>query len=230
MTALAGLGREVPFPTLVEPDLLVIGYAGRDEASVRHHIDELAAIGIAPPPAVPMVYDLPANLVTTEPVVRVTGTRTSGEVEPVLVRASGVWHLAVGSDHTDREREAVDVRDSKAVCPKPVSRTAIRLEVDPVAGGADAAWDDIAVTSAIDGVAYQVGTLAALRVPSDLIAHATREDRGGDLVVFGGTVPLLGGTFRYGSVFAATLGGEGWTLRLDYTTSDQPARAATDEH
>ena len=89
MTQVADLGREVPFPVLVEPTLLVIGYAGRDEASVRHHIDELAAIGIAPPPSVPMVYELPAELVTTDALLAVHGARTSGEVEPVLARAAG---------------------------------------------------------------------------------------------------------------------------------------------
>ncbi len=223
MTQVADLGREVPFPVLVEPTLLVIGYAGRDEASVRHHIDELAAIGIAPPPTVPMVYELPAELVTTDGLLAVHGARTSGEVEPVLVRAAGAWHLAVGSDHTDRELEALDVRDSKAACPKPLSRSAIRLDRDPATGGLDDDWDALEVTSEIDGVAYQRGTLASLRVPSDLIAHATRTDPGGDLVVFGGTVPLVGGTFRYGSRFSATLGGEGWALRLDYTTHDETA-------
>jgi 4-hydroxyphenylacetate 3-monooxygenase len=227
MTQVHDLGREVPFPLLVEPTLLVIGYAGRDEASVRHHIDELAAIGIAPPTTVPMVYVLPAELVTTDELLTVHGARTSGEAEPVLVRAAGAWHLAVGSDHTDRELEAVDVRDSKAACPKPVSRTAIRLDRDPVTGGLDDAWDAIEVTSEVDGEPYQRGTLAALRLPSDLIAHATGTDPGGDLVVFGGTVPLLSGTFRHGSRFSATLGGEGWTLRLAYTTHD--ATAPTDD-
>ena len=216
------IGHEVPFPELAQPALLVIGYAGRDESSVRRHIDELAVIGIAPPPQVPMVYHLDADLVTTATLLPAPGPRTSGEVEPVLVRAGGVWHLAVGSDHTDRELEAVDVRDSKQACPKPVSRTAIRLDVDPVAGGLDAAWDSIDVTSAIDDVAYQHGSLATLRVPSDLIARAIRENPSGDLVIFGGTVPLLEGEFRYGETFSATMSaGREWTLRLEYTLSDQ---------
>jgi hypothetical protein len=33
---------------------VVAGYTGRDAAAVQHHIDELAAIGVAPPPSVPM--------------------------------------------------------------------------------------------------------------------------------------------------------------------------------
>jgi hypothetical protein len=208
---------------LDDPALLVIGYAGRDQASVQHHIDELAAIGIAPPPKVPMVYDLSPDLVTYERAVTVSGARSSGEVEPVLVRAAGVWYLALGSDHTDRELEAADVKASKAVCPKPVSRTAIRLVGDPMAGELDAAWDAIEVTSAIDGVAYQHGTLAALRVPSDLVAHALAAGHTGDLVVFCGTVPLLDGAFRYGTTFSATMGtDEESLLRLEYAIRVQP--------
>lgn len=217
MTGPTSIGREVPFPELHEPALLVIGYAGRNQAAVQHHIDELAAIGIAPPPRVPMVYELAPGLVTYDPVIAVAGARTSGEVEPVLVRAGNDWYLAVGSDHTDRELEAEDIKTSKAVCPKPVSATAIQLDVDPVSGGLDDAWDAIEVTSAVDGVAYQRGTLAALRVPSDLIAHAIAGNHAGDLVIFCGTVPLLDGTFRHGTTFTATLASDHGLLRLDYT-------------
>lgn len=218
----SSIGREVPFPEVEDAALLVIGYAGRDQASVQHHIDELAAIGIAPPPHVPMVYDLSPELVTSGSSFTVAGARTSGEVEPVLVRAGGDWYLALGSDHTDRELEAEDIRTSKAVCPKPVSRTAILLDGDPAIGDLDAAWDAIAVTSAIDGVAYQQGTLAALRVPSDLIAHAIASGPAGDLVIFCGTVPLIDGAFRYGALFSATMDVGGCTIRLDYSVSVQP--------
>jgi 4-hydroxyphenylacetate 3-monooxygenase len=223
MTAAIGIGRHVPFPELAQPSLLVIGYAGRDEAAVRHHIDELAAIGIAPPPRVPMVYHLAAGLLTSATPLPSPGPRTSGEVEPVLVRAAGAWYLAVGSDHTDRELEAVDVRDSKAACPKPVSGSAIRLHVDPAAGDLDTAWDAIEVASAIDGHAYQRGRLSALRVPSDLIARATAEAPDGDLVVFCGTVPLIDGAFRYGETFAASMTGDDWMLTLEYSLETREA-------
>ncbi len=223
MTAAVSIGRKVPFPALAEPTLLVIGYAGRDEAAVSHHIDELAAIGIAPPPQVPMVYHLAADLLTTARHLPTPGPRTSGEVEPVLVRAGGVWYLAVGSDHTDRELEAVDVRDSKAACPKPVSGSAIRLDANPAAFGLDQAWDTIGVASWIDGDPYQGGTLSALRVPSDLVARATAEAPVGDLVVFCGTVPLLDGSFRYGETFAGSMSGGDWTLTLEYSLSDREA-------
>lgn len=223
------IGREVPFPKLQDAALLVIGYAGRNQVAVQHHIDELASIGIAPPPHVPMVYDLAYDLVTSRSLVSVPSARTSGEVEPVLVRAGGVWHLALGSDHTDRELEAEDIRTSKAVCPKPVSRTAMRLDGDPAAGELDAAWDAIRLTSTIDGVAYQQGALAALRVPSDLIARAIASNHAGDLVIFCGTVPLLDGAFRYGASFSATMGGGDWSLSLDYTAVVDPGTTGDGE-
>ena len=49
---------------LTDFDLVVAGYTGRDEASVKKHIDELAAIGVAPPETVPAFYELPASLAT----------------------------------------------------------------------------------------------------------------------------------------------------------------------
>jgi hypothetical protein len=225
LVGVARLGREVPFPDLSAPALLVIGYAGRNEASVRKHIEELAAIGIAPPPPpqVPMVYDRAADLLTTATHLPTQGSRTSGEVEPVLVRAAGTWHLALGSDHTDRDLEASDVRNSKAACPKPIAPTVILLDVDPVSGGLDVAWDAIEVTSSVDDVAYQRGTLAELRMPSDLTSRATRQNPAGDLVIFCGTVPLLEGAFRYGEKFSATMSaGAEWTLRLEYTMQIGP--------
>jgi hypothetical protein len=223
MVTVASLGHQVPFPALSAPALIVIGYAGRNDAAVRKHIAELAAIGIAPPPQVPMLYDLTADLLTTATQIPAPGPRTSGEVEPVLVRAAGTWHLALGSDHTDRDLEASDVRNAKAACPKPVASTVILLDVDPAGGGLDAAWDAIEVTSSIDDVAYQRGTLAELRMPSDLTSRATQQNPASDLVIFCGTVPLLEGAFRYGEKFSATMSaGAEWTLRLEYTMQVGP--------
>jgi hypothetical protein len=213
------IGELCAFPVLADPALVVVGYAGRDEATVRSHITELEAIGIAPPPQVPMLYELDAALLTAAEAVAVHGPATSGEAEPVLVRAQGRWYFALGSDHTDRALEAADIIRSKTACPKPVSRLAIKLSVDPAQGELDAAWDTLLVSSDIDGVPYQESTLAALRVPSDLIARVrtvVNDDR--DVVIFGGTFPLLTGEFRYGLVFGARMRtAQGIELRLRYT-------------
>src|SRR5690606_30439461 len=48
---------------------IIAGYTGRDRASVQAHIDELAAIGIPPPPQVPMFYPIPRELLTNDAAV-----------------------------------------------------------------------------------------------------------------------------------------------------------------
>ncbi|MEU4837503.1 DUF2848 family protein [Nocardia testacea] len=181
---------------------LVAGYTGRDEAAVRHHIDELAAIGVAPPEAVPMLYSVATATVTTAAVTPVPSTDTSGEVEPVILRHSGRYFLGVGSDHTDRTLETIDIGESKRACAKPLGRNIVEI------GDWDTFdWDACRARSRVDGRLYQDGTLAALRTPADLLAIITDRlgDDGGDLVCFAGTLPLLDGRFTPG---------ERWDLEL----------------
>jgi hypothetical protein len=188
-------------------DLVVAGYTGRDEDSVRKHIDELAAIGVPAPASVPAFYPLDAALATHAPEVTVAGQNTSGEVEPVLIRAGGRLYLGVGSDHTDRDIERDSVAGSKAACPKPVS---VRVAALPEGGNAGVGldWDAVVARCTVDGVVYQQGTLKALRVPTDVLALLTASADGpgeGDLVMFCGTLPLIDGEF---------VAGREWTLSL----------------
>lgn len=178
------------------PRLIIAGYTGRNEAAVTAHIAELAAIGIPPPASVPAFFVLDPSLVTSDPVVAISGSNTSGEVEPVLIRHKGRHYLGVGSDHTDRDLERTDIAASKAACPKPVGHQVVALPDDL----AMLDWDAIDVESDVDGEPYQRGSLAAMRTPTDLLARMTStlgqvED---DLVIFCGTVPLLTGAFREG--------------------------------
>lgn len=194
----------------VDGTLIIAGYTGSDAAQVWAHIEELAAIGVAAPPEVPMVYPVDWSLLTTAASISVGGPGTSGEAEPVLVRHRGAWYLGVGSDHTDRELERESVHESKKACPKPMSGTVIRLGTDPTAGGFDAGWQATGLTSAVDGADYQRGTLAAIRVPSDLLPRVLKdvgEDE--DLVVFCGTVPIIDGQFRPGDQFDCRLSAPG---------------------
>lgn len=157
-------------PVLVEPRrLIVAGYTGRDTDAVQAHIDELAEIGVPPPPSVPTFYDLDPALLTTEPIVEVTGNDTSGEAEPVLIRHASRLYLGLGSDHTDRALERTDIARAKAACPKPLADRVITLPDDLETID----WDHIKMESTVDGVPYQSGTLAALRTPDDLLAQLT---------------------------------------------------------
>lgn len=183
--------------------VIVAGYTGRDEAQVRHHIDELAAIGVSPPPQVPMVYQMPTELLTTAATLTVAGDNTSGEVEPTYIRHAGEWYLGVGSDHTDRTLETVDIGESKRACPKPIG-----TQVVPITDWASFDYDACQAASTVDGTTYQRGSLAGLRRPEQLLGTLIdRDDRlaDGDLVIFGGTLPLIDGKF---------VPGANWTLAI----------------
>jgi Protein of unknown function (DUF2848) len=183
--------------------LVIAGWAGRDEAAIRHHIEELAAIGVPRPSSVPVYYRVSAdNLTQTERLV-VLGPDSSGEVEPVVISlADGLW-LGLGSDHTDRKAETVGIALSKQMCGKPIGRTLWRL--DEIEGH----WDRLVlrawVTIGGKRVLYQEGQLAALRTPRDLIE---RRPDGTELApgtaMFGGTLGAIGG-IRPGNRFEMEL-------------------------
>lgn len=171
--------------------LIIAGWAGRNEAAIRHHIDELAALGVPPPSATPLFYRAGAQLLTQSTSAEVLGPDTSGEAEPVLVAFDdGLW-LGIGSDHTDRKLETVSVAASKQVCPKPVGPALWRLD-DVVSR-----WDSLVLRShaVVRGERrlYQEGTLAALRTPEDLIARMGTMVTG--TLMFGGTLPAKSGIY-----------------------------------
>lgn len=198
--------------------LVVAGYTGRDQEAVRHHIDELAAIGVPEPETIPAFYPLDVDLLTTGDQVEVAGAATSGEVEPVLIRANGTYYLTVGSDHTDREMETVGIQLSKAACPKPIASTVIELGDPP----ALVDWDAIVVRSWVDGEPYQEGVLASMLPITQVLAEWDQIGGSGDvaLVLFGGTTPLLDGTFRYGRDWRMQLEVPGRApIELTYTVS-----------
>jgi len=184
--------------------LIVAGWAGRDHAAIEHHIEELAAIGIPRPSAVPLYYRIASNQVSQQPALQVLGPDSSGEVEVFVFTHDGELHVSLASDHTDRKLEAVSVAFSKQACVKPVATQAWRM--------ADVAayWDELVIRSWIEEggsqVLYQEGTLASLRTPQDLIAGFT----GGQALLPAGsgmtcgTVGAIGG-IRPASVFTMEL-------------------------
>jgi hypothetical protein len=170
--------------------LIVAGWAGRDQAAVQHHIDELAAIGIAPPSTTPLFYAVSASLLTQASAIEMLGDTSSGEVEPWLISTEDGLFISVGSDHTDRKAEAWSVPHSKQLCAKPVASTVWRFEdvLDH--------WDSLILRSWIPADAggwtlYQDGTVSALRRPDDLAALAGGLPR--DASMLCGTLPAIGG-------------------------------------
>lgn len=199
------------------PEVFVIaGYTGRDRAMVQAHIDELAHEGIAPPPEVPMLYPMPAEILTTAPAIEVSSPQSCGELEPVLVSVDGTLYLGCGSDHTARDVERDDIATSKRICPKPVGPSLARI------AKLDATFDAIVLESVMDGEPYQRGTFAQIAPLDTLLAlFRSRNATAKNFVLFCGTVPLLGGAFRFGKRFGGRLSGGPLRapLALDYRIS-----------
>ena len=198
--------------------LVVIGYAGRDRAAVEHHIDELASLGVPRPAGIPLFIVFPPWLISQAPTITVASSETSGEAEIVVVVDGDEAFVTVGSDHTDRALEAVDIVASKGVCPKPVATSGWAAAV------VGDRWKDLTLRSRIDGdVVYQDGSAAANLPPLDLVAGigwAGRPPR--CFVAFTGTVPVIGG-IRPSASFSAELSGPGLPpLELDYRVETVP--------
>jgi len=184
-----GATREVAF----EPrELVIAGWAARDRAAIDHHIEELAAIGVPRPSAVPLFYRVAAANLTQDPVIECVGDGSSGEVEPVLFVHGGRSWLTVGSDHTDRKAETYSVALSKQLCAKPVARDAWPLE------SVRERLDSLRLRAWIEEggreVLYQDGTLAALQAAPDLLARYLDGRPSADgLVMSCGTLGAIGG-------------------------------------
>jgi len=181
--------------------VIVAGYTARDRAAVMHHIDELAAIGIPPPPSVPMYWKFPPWLAMNTDRMVVVGGETSGEAEVLLIADGDELFVSLASDHTDRAAEAIDIAMSKGICPKMCAN-----EAWPVAS-IDGRWGELELRSYIgndDGeVLYQKGACSSLVSPPELLANLpfARPRR---FAMLTGTVPVEGGV-RPASYFRGEL-------------------------
>lgn len=172
----------------------VAGWTGRNLSAVQHHIDELAELGIAPPSQVPLYYRVSSALLTQSDIIQVLGEGSSGEVEPLLIRADGKTYFGLASDHTDRDLEAHSVAASKQACAKPISTSLWNF--DDIAGH----LDDIQFRCWIDEngqeVLYQDGTLAGIRPLAELCDEAGFGD---GTAMLCGTFAAIGGVRPAGS-------------------------------
>ncbi len=170
--------------------LVIAGWTGRDESAIRHHIEELAAIGVPRPSTVPLFYRVAATQLTQTERLQVLGPDSSGEAEPVVVAlADGLW-LGIGSDHTDRKAESISVALSKQLCGKVIGPELWRL--DEVA----ADWDKLILRAHAEiagkRTLYQEGPLAAMRTPEDLMQRYGSK-LGAGSAMFCGTLAAKGG-------------------------------------
>lgn len=174
---------------------IIAGWTARSRAAIDEHIAELKELGVAPPKHTPMFYRVAASRLTAADRIEAIGSASSGEVEFFLVNIDGDLWVGAGSDHTDREAEAVGITLSKQLCDKPVATSLWRL--DDIAPH----WDRLELTAhatiAGSRVRYQHGPVAGMLAPTDLLEIFAKEDAEGgfspgDLMMCG-TLPAEGG-------------------------------------
>ncbi len=183
--------------------LVVAGWTGRNLPALEAHIKELEALGVKRPKSVPIFYRNAASLLTTGAAIETVGDKSSGEVEFVLFAFDdGMW-VGVGSDHTDRKAETINVSLSKQMCAKPVGPNLWRYdEVKPH-------WDKLTLRSFVsDGGKrrlYQEGPVSNMRAPEELIKLYTGGEKlASGTAMFCGTFAVHGG-FSYGGTFEMEL-------------------------
>lgn len=194
--------------------LIIAGFTGSNTEKVKEHLDELQKQGITIPDEVPTFYRIPSENATQSEEISVVGTETSGEIEPVLLVKGGSYFISLGSDHTDREIEMKNIARSKASCQKPISRTAVPLEELALA------WDHLELSSEVSEsgkwVPYQIGKCLDLTHPLKL-AGLLQKSLGrvpANAVIFLGTIPIIGGKFRFSEEFRGTLTNPESNLKL----------------
>jgi hypothetical protein len=199
------------------------GYVGKNQEEVRRHIEELAAKGIPGPKSIPVLFPVVCHALTTDSAVEVYGSETSGEVEYVLcvVREDEVY-VGLGSDHTDRHLEEVDIPRAKQICPNLMARTVWPL------GEVERHWDDLLMSANVtkDGKdsRYQEGRLGLLLNPAELMSFVKSKISGPleNLIIFSGTMGMLTGEFVFGHKFSAKLIDEKLNRRLELSYDIKP--------
>lgn len=184
---------------------IICGYTGRDQASVRQHLEELKREGIEPPLSIPMFFQKPFWGISMDNEIQVQGKETSGEVEFVLLLQGDKIYVGVGSDHTDRELEKLDILKSKQVCPSVVSKVLWNYHE------LRDHWDRIEIRSWAGEqgkkTLYQKFSLADILRPEALVDQVRQRVRGDmdGIAIFSGTSPLLTETFLFADRFEAEL-------------------------
>lgn len=186
--------------------MLNAGFTGRNQEAVRHHLDELAAKGIEVPETTPTVYPVVPSALTTQTSFSVYDNQTSGEIEYVLfVKDEAEIYVGIGSDHTDRKLEELDIPRAKQINPNLVSP--VVWDLNDVKDH----WDDLMMECFVqkgkERFLYQKGALGLLMSPSELLSFIKSKIRKGleNTVIFSGTVKMETDDFVFADRFDGSL-------------------------
>ena len=196
------------------------GFTGRGPSEVQKHIDELRKHGVTTSQEIPLLYPiLPDRITTSERIEVLPDSKTSGEVEYVLLLDGDNIYVTVGSDHTDRELENHSILMSKQLYFNVIAPKVWRYE------DVKRHWDDLILRACVEENSqrqlYQEGKLEQLIRPEELIekvrACVTEDLRG--VVIYSGTLPTIGGGLCFSSHFEMELIDErvGRTIRHAYS-------------
>jgi hypothetical protein len=205
--------------------VLNAGYAGRDQAQVRAHIDELAALGVPAPATTPALYPVADYLAQQTDVVQVQHARTSGEAEWALVVAGPEPDdvlVTAACDHTDRDLEVHGVAWSKNCGPDVLARRAWRLA--DIAGHLDRI--ELIGRVGADRTEIQRATLDALLPPQYWLARLAADDRAATgTVLLSGTVAMSHGVDPFADQWEVELADPvtGRSISLCYQVEQLPA-------
>lgn len=201
------------------------GYAGRDQAEVQHHIDELAALGIPAPRSIPTLYPLSNHLVSQGDALQTPHARCSGEAEWAMIVGEDETDILVAAacDHTDRALEVHGVAWSKQSFPNMIG---------------DVAWRYADVEGAMDGFSLrgwvrhgseetliQDGSPARLLPPRYWIERLRAAGllRPGTLVM-SGTIGMIEGVDQFADGWRVEMAdGQGNLSRVAYSVEVLPA-------
>ena len=181
---------------LVFNSCVAIGYAGRDQQSVRLHVEELAKLGVPRPASIPSMYWVSPDVIECTDRIQGVGEETSAEIEFFMAPdAEGRLYFTVVSDHSDRKLESVSVSKAKQICPKIIGPEFWAL--DDVKDH----WDDIQLTCHAflpEKQLYQDAPISSL-LGWDKLLELARADAPceGPVAFCSGTIPVKGGELRY---------------------------------
>jgi hypothetical protein len=185
------------------------GYVGKNQKEVRRHIQELAEKGIPGPKSTPVLFPVVCRTLVTDSAIEVYSKKTSGEASENEV------YVGLGSDHTDRHLEEIDIPRSKQICPNLMSRKVWLLEE------VEDHWDDLLMKATVvkDGqeILYQQGFLGLLLNPTELMAFVRSKFHGSleNLIIFSGTIGMLTGEFVFAEKFSAQMIDEKLKRRIE---------------
>jgi hypothetical protein len=182
------------------------GFTGRDQAEVRHHLDELSAKGIEVPKTTPTLYPVIPSTLSTDTSITVYGEETSGEIEYVLfVKNEREIYVGIGSDHTDRKLEELDIPRAKQITPNLVSP--VVWDLNDVKDH----WDDLSMECSVkkgrETFLYQKGGLGLLMSPSELLEFVSKKINSplNNVAIFSGTVKMETEDFVFADIFSGLL-------------------------